>query len=305
MPQPTTLFAPVNSAFAAVGLNATTAVMNVNATNQTLAVLQYHLLGSAVFSSNIGALQFPHTWLSLPLLAGAGQVIDLTKGALSISLNWGLAGNALYAATVLIADVVSSNGVIHKIDKVLQLPASPVNVALESGLTQLLTAAAQLEAAVGPEGNIAVAVELTGFAPTNAAWLAFGGVPSDTTALFSVLGLHVITDIPPIYSTYLINGTKLLTQTGAELTILADGLGDIWVQGPYNSAKITSRDSLTWNGVFHEIDTVLHATPSGSSGTSGSGSTGSSSTGHTSGSSSQFGSIFLTVVLAASLVFVR
>lgn len=53
-----------------------------------------------------------------------------------------------------------------------------------------------------------------------------------------------------VYSSDLSNGTELMTRAGLPVLIMVDGNGSVYV----NTAKITSFDTLTSNGVFHVID---------------------------------------------------
>jgi uncharacterized surface protein with fasciclin (FAS1) repeats len=102
-----TILAPTNSAFAALG-DTTIAVIN-NANPDTLArILQCHLLSGRVFSSD-----FPQ---SGSLLSIAGDSLAFVT---TFNLTVQSKGDSSIASNITSVNRVATNGVIHKIDKVL------------------------------------------------------------------------------------------------------------------------------------------------------------------------------------------
>jgi uncharacterized surface protein with fasciclin (FAS1) repeats len=113
---PLTVFAPNNTAFTALGsaYATTTAINNLDAT-QTAAlknILLYHVVGQRLFSQNLIA------GAAATALATKSVTIDLTSG---VKVTGGAATNvaAVVTSPVTRFNVVTTNGVIHTIDKVL------------------------------------------------------------------------------------------------------------------------------------------------------------------------------------------
>jgi len=97
---PFTVFAPTNDAFAAAGVN----VNDVAAVSE---VLKYHVLSGAVYSNQLSSFQ------KVPTLQGSNVVVRANNGGVTVN-----------NADVVIADVQSSNGVVHVINSVLTPPSS-------------------------------------------------------------------------------------------------------------------------------------------------------------------------------------
>ena len=96
---PFTVFAPTNAAFAAAGVN-------INDVAAVKEVLKYHVVpGVAAFASDLKRFQRVAT--------AEGRKVTIQKRGSSVSVN---------TANVVVADVGSSNGVVHVIDKVLMPP---------------------------------------------------------------------------------------------------------------------------------------------------------------------------------------
>ena len=106
-PGPFTVFAPVNSAFAAIA-----GVVGGLSNTQLQTVLTYHVVGGTVLSSAIPFGQ--------PVATVAGQPITITAGPVPAIAS--ITDTTATPAKVVAVDVRASNGVIHVIDKVL-LPA--------------------------------------------------------------------------------------------------------------------------------------------------------------------------------------
>ena len=103
---PLTVFAPTNQAFIDAGF-ATTAAINAADPAVLRNIILYHVVPARVFSSNLAAGNAPTaqgTNVTIALPASGATVKGTTNTA---------------AASVLLADVIATNGVIHVIDKVL------------------------------------------------------------------------------------------------------------------------------------------------------------------------------------------
>lgn len=103
---PFTVFAPVNQAFINAGFATVNDIMNANPATLT-SILGYHVIGARVFSSDLVNGMTPTMYL------GGTTTITLTGGA-KIKGN----GNAT-ASNIVKTDIVTTNGVIHVIDRVL------------------------------------------------------------------------------------------------------------------------------------------------------------------------------------------
>ena len=115
---PFTVFAPVNAAFEALPAGTVDTLLMPENKDQLTAVLTYHVVPGTVTAGDLVAA----------IEAGGGTYTAATVqgGELSFALEDGMVkitDGAGGVATVTIADVMQSNGVIHVIDAVL-LPAS-------------------------------------------------------------------------------------------------------------------------------------------------------------------------------------
>lgn len=231
-----TVFAPNNKAFAAAGLD-------VADVAKVTAIIEYHILGSVVLSTDLKSQQFPRSIMTDPdyvELGGAGQALDVAMSdGVWIYFRTG-------AAKVILADVLCSNGVVHVIDMVLMLPLSTpatVGAAKLNTLAKALTMTGLLDA-------VDLTPSLTIFAPTDEAFAALGdinAIPMKTLA--AVLEYHVVPAVA--YSVDVQNGT-LPTLLGQELKITVGK--NIKING---ATDVIALNILTKNGVIHIIDKVL------------------------------------------------
>ncbi|MFL3021733.1 MAG: fasciclin domain-containing protein [Candidatus Poriferisodalaceae bacterium] len=254
---PFTVFAPTEEAFAnalaALGLTAEQLLADPDTLT---AVLTYHVIPGTVMSSDlIGASD-----LNVATVNGAEVVVNEDMGTVSIN-----------SATVVTADIETSNGVIHVINQVL-LPAVPpeeeeaaseevvgdiIDVAVSAGQFPTLVAAVQ---AAGLVETLKGEGPFTVFAPTEEAFanaLAALGLTAeqllaDPDTLTAVLTYHVIPGT--VMSSDLIGASDLnvATVNGAEVVVNED-MGTVSI----NSATVVTADIETSNGVIHVINQVL------------------------------------------------
>lgn len=99
---PFTVFAPTDAAFAALPDGTVESLLEPGNKDQLLAILTYHVVPARVMAGDIAGKK--------------AQVLTVQGERLAVNARNGVKVND---ATVVAADVVASNGVIHVIDKVL------------------------------------------------------------------------------------------------------------------------------------------------------------------------------------------
>ena len=235
---PFTVFAPTDAAFAAAGIDL--ASFDTDEENATLVdILTYHVYSGSVQSSAVT------DGLTVTMLNGDEATFTVADGAVSIG-----------DATVTLADVPASNGVIHVIDKVLMPPADVLDIpatAASTGAHDSLVAAltqANLVSALQADGPFTV------FAPTDAAFAAAGidlasfDTDEENATLVDILTYHVYSG--SVESSAVTDGLTVTMLNGDEATFtVADGAVSI------GDATVTLADVTASNGVIHVIDKVL------------------------------------------------
>ena len=231
---PFTLFAPTDQAFADAGIDLT--ALDTPEGQQTLSdILLYHVVSGEVPSSAVTECMSAD--------AVNGQPLAFTVDG-TVMVN---------DATVTTADVPTSNGVIHVIDKVLTPTDAHNDIARTAGCTGIHTSLvaalvqAELVATLQGEGPFTV------FAPTDEAFAAAG---IDLAALDTPEGKATLTDIllyhvhaGSVMAADLSDGLPIAMVNGDNTTV---GDGAI-----LNGANITLADVKASNGVIHVIDMVL------------------------------------------------
>ncbi|MEM6643705.1 MAG: fasciclin domain-containing protein [Bacteroidota bacterium] len=239
-----TVFAPNNAAFAAL-LSATGQTSLDDVPEPVIRrLLEYHVVsGAAVFSSALMDGQTVD-----PILADANDVINVGVGT-SVTVD---------NATVILADVPASNGVVHVIDGVLvpDLETSIVNTVVEPAyfnvdfeiLTSAVVKAGLLTTLI--DG----AAEFTVFAPTDAAFGEIGITSAENLtadALTPILQYHVLdsevkeADLPA-------TGTAVPTLNGD--FYLSKNTNGVFING---RTQVTATDIDQDNGVVHVINRTL------------------------------------------------
>ena len=99
---PFTVFAPTDEAFAKLPAGTVENLLKPENKDQLVAVLTYHVVPGKVMSSDIAGKK-----LTAETVQGSSVAIDATSGVM------------IDGASVVTADVVTSNGVIHIIDSVI------------------------------------------------------------------------------------------------------------------------------------------------------------------------------------------
>jgi len=273
-----TVFAPTDAAFAAAFEALGVAPEDVLADPDLLnAVLAYHVVPAALTAESVVALDggYVGTFLAdAPLMISVGE-----DGSVMVN-----------EATVVMADVLASNGVVHVIDSVL-LPemdeeAAEEEMAMEDmgtvadivvasteaetpEFTTLLAAVSAADPAIlaGLSGGMeAGAQPITVFAPTDAAFASafeqLGLNPADVLAnpdlLNSVLLYHVL---PGEFSAETLIELAGMSEEGAIIaTVLPGTAVQVTTDGTavmVNGVNVAMADVYADNGVIHAIDGVL------------------------------------------------
>ncbi|OIQ35907.1 MAG: hypothetical protein BM563_11805 [Bacteroidetes bacterium MedPE-SWsnd-G1] len=239
--QDLTVFAPTNQAFtdllAALGKN-DLSELPIGLVKE---IVQYHLLGMSVMSSELTDGQMVET-----LLPGESVTVDLSNGVM------------INNANVIAADVKAVNGVIHGIDAVLvpsyaaQTVGSIAEIIMFNPdytiLVEALKTAELLE-------TVSTAPALTLFAPNNAAFVAAGitsldGLTKDDLTpilLYHVLGAKVMSgDLPADGMAMTLSNDEKIYLGYLTNSVLINGL-----------TTITEVDMEKDNGVVHTINRTL------------------------------------------------
>jgi len=239
---PYTVFAPTNKAFRFLRPAELTYLLN-NKTALTK-VLEYHVADGSVLSSALTNGE------KIKTLEGANVSVTITKKGTVTTV-------MINEATVTVADVKASNGVVHIVNQVLippglEVPTIP-EVAVSAGLKTLVAAvtAAKLGSVLSGKGPFTV------FAPTDAAFnnlpkgvLAALLKPENIKDLVKVLEYHVVSD--ELVSADLKNGQHVKTLEGQEVNVAISGS-----TVSIDQAKVITADVYAGNGVVHVIDAVM------------------------------------------------
>jgi len=241
---PFTLFAPTNAAFAALPAGTLASLLETANKEKLADLLKYHVVSGKILAADISN----------------AQVVKTVEGnSISASVNDGKV--FINQAQVTTPNVMATNGVVHIINAVLNLPTLNI-VALAQNTTDLSTLVTAVVAA-DLATTLSGAGPFTLFAPTNA---AFAALPAATLAsllekenikeLQSVLKYHVVSGNNQAAS--LSNFQKLETLEGSDVTVNITA-GSVFI----NQAKVITADIEATNGVVHIIDAVL-SDPTGS-----------------------------------------
>ena len=233
-----TVLVPTYEAFAKLPSATRQSLFGTGGTEKLQALLKYHVLPNRVLAKQITNDPRPRT------LTGE---------------RWTVASNdrgiAINNATVVEADVLARNGVIHFIDAVLQPPAPDLLTLAEKAehfgvLLEALTAAG-LDDTLKRDGPFTV------FAPTDEAFMALGSgtlasllEKSNRSKLREILKYHVVSGRVTARDAVVAGDAKTLQ--GSSVSVSIKG-GKLKI-GPANA---TSTDLEASNGIIHVIDRVL------------------------------------------------
>ncbi|KAK3383569.1 FAS1 domain-containing protein [Lasiosphaeria ovina] len=245
-----TILAPSNNAFTKLLSRNPKAAELMQNTRALTGVLQYHvLLGKMPASQFSTTPSFAATMLGTPFAnVTGGQRVELAKVNNTAMIFSGFKQPAM----VTTADVEFDGGIIHIIDTVLTVPASPSLTAINTGLTSLAGALTSVQLDTG----VNQLTDATIFAPSNEAFKAIGSAAGSLQSqdVVNILAYHVLAQ-QVRFSPDLLTGSprSFMTIQGTNLTVRSEN-GQLFV----NSARVLVADILTTNGVVHVIDNVLN-----------------------------------------------
>jgi uncharacterized surface protein with fasciclin (FAS1) repeats len=230
-PGPLTVFAPNDDAFAKLPKETLESLLKPENRAKLVEILTYHVVPGQIMAKEVVQLPKADT------VQGTSVLISAKLDKVNVD-----------GATVIKADISTSNGVIHIIDEVL-LPKDIVSTAETAGQFKTLLAAASaadLVDALNGKGPLTV------FAPTDAAFalLPDGTVedllrPENKGRLAAILKYHVVSaDIS-------FSGQQAKTLQGGKLDIRPTASFRV------DDAEILLADVRATNGVVHVIDRVL------------------------------------------------
>lgn len=248
-----TVFAPSNAAFSqfltANGFSSLNDVPN--------ALLKEVLLNH-VLATKVMAAQITTGYVSTLAKGGASATRNLS---MYLNISNGVKINGI--STVTAADIMASNGVVHKVDKVIGLPTIVTHAAANPEFSSLVAALTR------PDMPNFVSIlsgttisPFTVFAPTNAAFGSLlselglanlAAVPQET--LENVLKYHVVAGAN-VASTDLTNNMVVTTFQGGTFTITTTGGAKI-KDANNRTSNIILTDVQCSNGIIHAVDKVL------------------------------------------------
>lgn len=235
---PFTVFAPTDEAFANLPKGTVETLLKPENKAMLTGILTYHVVPGKVDAATVVKLNGATTV--------NGQQVDIATEDSKVMID---------NATVIKADIICSNGIIHVIDKVI-LPADAniVETAANAGTFQTLLAAAE---AAGLAETLAGDGPFTVFAPTDEAFakLPEGTVesllkPENKGTLTNILKYHVVSG--RVYSSQAVKLGEAETLLGPSIKIKANRAGAM-----VNKSGLVATDIDASNGVIHVIDTVL------------------------------------------------
>tara|TARA_R110002033_G_scaffold45795_3_gene89860 strand:+ start:13589 stop:15460 length:1872 start_codon:yes stop_codon:yes gene_type:complete len=237
-----TLFAPLNTAFES---------FTNPSDNDLNSILANHVISGAAANAE----SLTNTYFNTAAMNADGDNLSIY-----VNIDDGVTLNG--TSTVVAADIIATNGIIHAVNTVIDLPTVVTFATADpnfSSLVGALTAEDQPDfVSVLSTPNGTDPAPFTVFAPTNGAFANLSEVPSGD-ALTAVLNHHVIAGAN-IVSGDLSNGlTSPATLEGDTLTFTIDGDNNVTIiDGSGNSEiGIIAVDVQANNGVIHAIDTVM------------------------------------------------
>lgn len=248
-----TVFAPSNAAFTQFLADNGFASLNDVPNAALKEILLNHVLSSKVMAAQVTT----------------GYVSTLAKGSASSARNLSMYINTASGvkingiSTVTKTDINATNGVVHKVDKVIGLPTIVTHALANPNFTTLVSALTRNDMPnfVGILSGTASS-PFTVFAPTNTAFgalltelnlLNLAAIP--TATLENALKYHVVAGAN-VASTDIVNNMNVTTFQGGTFKITTTG-GVKITDANNRVANVIATDVQCSNGIIHVLDKVI------------------------------------------------
>lgn len=252
-----TVFAPTNEAFntffASLGANVNVNNVDVNVLKS---ILLNHVVSGEILSTAIPASTYVSTLSPFSSAANSPTIsMFVQKAGNVVTLNGGINNKG---AVVTTADVDASNGVIHVVNRVIQIPNVVDHAKANPNfttLTSLLVAQNLVSTLQQTNTEASTLAPFTVFAPVNTAFddatlALYTGLSSDLKT--EVLTYHVVSGVN-VRSNAIPTG-NITTVQGEGFTITGTAINDA---GSNVDKNIILTDVQCSNGIVHAIDKVL------------------------------------------------
>jgi len=259
-----TVFAPTNAAFstffASLGSGVTVENVDVNVLKN---ILLNHVIATEIKSGALPAATYAPTLSPINSSANAPTIsIFVQKSGSTVTINGGVDSKG---AVVTTADLDARNGVIHVVNRVIQIPTLVDHVVDNPDFDTLQTVVTSAEqaAVLAALSGLTPSAPATLFAPNNAAFttaLGAGGFANGATAaqVTKVLQYHVTT-AGNVRANQLSNNqvVPMFTSPVQNVTIIL-GTGTVDVRDTANNlSRVFQADIQASNGVIHGVNRVL------------------------------------------------
>ncbi|OMJ26451.1 Periostin [Smittium culicis] len=247
---PYTFFAPTDQAIRSSGIG--------KLKNEEIeAILAYHVLDEVVLSKDFKErVTFHNTLLKtrnfVNLPNGKPQVLGVYKSGNKLSFNDGSFNVNEKPANIIKSDIVAAKGVIHKIDKVLNIPRKVSDVLKGNPNFSIILRGLE-------NGNLLSTIDetpgITLFAPSNESLINLlkTDVDSKINNLLPIFQNHLVLE-NVVYSTNITGRSSLNTALpGGKIDAIRSRTGSITIQ----TGPIFAPNLLTKNGVVHGINAVI------------------------------------------------
>jgi transforming growth factor-beta-induced protein len=235
-----TVFVPNDDAFGEFAASNFSMLVDSEWAEHTACFVSYHTVEGTFLSNSL------EEGMNLTTLDGDTLVVSLNLTRVD-------------EATIIEADIVASNGVVHIVDTDL----TPACVA--ENIVEMLMAGddfsilLQLLDLAGLSDVLATSAPITLFAPPNAAWEKRGDIfiqnlsdPQNLNVLKAFLMNHVVNG--NWYSSRLVSDESFTLETTLETTAFFYNESSVIFM---NYAEVVDTDMLASNGVIHTMDTVV------------------------------------------------
>ncbi|MGB5363035.1 MAG: fasciclin domain-containing protein [Aureibaculum sp.] len=242
---PYTVLAPTNAAFQSFLTAKGFASLGDVPTDVLAQILLNHVIAGKVMSTDLTS-------------AGAGYTKTVATGAgnqhLDLYFNTSSGVRFNNVASVTAADVEASNGVVHIIDAVIDLPTIVTHAVANPDLSSLV-------GALTSGGNTAFTDllstpgDFTVFAPDNAAFTAFTN--PDGNELSDILSNHVIAGATALSSGLAngyVNTAATFNGTDNNLSLYVNIDNGVKLNG---TSEVVKADIIAINGVIHVVNAVI------------------------------------------------